>query len=194
MPGRLKNAFELARAGIFPRWDRQRRWRCRLMTEQLQSHGDGLCVPATHTIYITRRVLRMRRAQRLGVIVHEICHAVLPRSSHGELWRRRMTRAAKRAQALGEAELVQWLREEVRRYVTPPVRLTPKATYREIRDFVRESGTIPSFKAMVEEFSRSRSMTPGQFLKRYPRARMVYEAGMRSSPGRARAIEKPGPC
>jgi len=191
VPGSLKKSFELVRAEFFPRWDGACQWRCRRMTSQLQCHGDGLCVPATHTIYITRKLLRLSRPQRLGVIIHEICHAVLPRSSHGAPWQRRMIRAAMRAETLGEHGLAKWLREEVRRYVTPPGRLTGKSTYQEIRDFVRESGTVPSFKAMVEEFSRSRLMTPGQFQKRYPRARKVYDAGLRSSPERAVDIEEP---
>jgi len=190
VPGGLQKAFEIVRAGFFPRWDRARRWRCRQMTARLQNHGDGLCVPATHTIYVTRKVLRLSRPQQLGVIIHEICHAVLPRSSHSGSWQQRMSRAAKRAEAVGEPALARWLREEVRRYVTPPDRLTPRSTYREIQNFVRESGIVPSFKAMVEEFSRSRLMTPGQFLKRYPRARKVYVAGTRSSPDRAREMGK----
>ena len=156
------------------------------MTARLRSHGDGLCVPATHTIYVTGKVLRLSRPQRLGVIIHEICHAVLPRSSHGVLWQQRMARAAKHAEASGEPDLARWLRDEIRRYVTPPGRLTRRSTYQEIHDFVSESGITPPFKAIVDEFSRSRSMTPRQFLRRYPRAKKIYEAGLRSSPDRSR--------
>lgn len=160
------------------------------MSARLQNHGDGLCVPATHTIYVTRKLLRSSRPMQMGVIIHEICHAVLPRSSHGGRWQLRMIRAAKRADARGEPGLASWLREEVRRYTTPPDRLTPRSTYREIRSFVAESGVVPSFKAMVEEFSRSRLMTPEQFLKHYPRAGKVYADGTRSSRDRSALFGK----
>ena len=161
------------------------------MTAQHQHHGDGLCVPATRTIYLTRKLVRWRRSQRLGVMIHEICHAVLSRPGHGEPWLGRMTMAARRAAALGDHILAQWLRDEVRRYQTPPGRLSVKSTYGEIRDFVRESGVIPSFEAMVEEFSRSRLMTTGKFLRRYPRARQVYETGIPAKQRRSGKSENP---
>lgn len=158
------------------------------MTARTRHHEDALCVPATRTIYISRKSIRWGPAQRLGVIIHEVCHAVQPSSGHGESWMNRMALAAARAAERGDEVLAQWLRAEVRRYQTPPDRLGANATYREIRDFVRESSTLPPFEAMVEEFSRSRSMTPALFLGRYPRARKVYNSGI---PGKPR---RPGNC
>lgn len=191
VPDKLEKTFEMMRAKFFPRWDRARRWRCRRMTAQHQHHGDGLCVPATRTIYITRKIARWTRPQRLGVIIHELCHAVRSRSGHSLPWQKRMILAAKRAAATGDPVLGQWLRQEVRRYQTPATRLTAKSTYREIRAFVEESGIVPTFEAMVEEFSRSRLMTPGQFLRRYPRARETYAAGIRAARNRSSQKKTP---
>lgn len=179
MPGEAQQEFDRVREIFFPRWDRARRWRCRRMGVEQRIHGDGLCVPSRRAIYIHHRVRRSGGAQLTGVIIHEICHAIEPRSSHGKSWRERMSRAAGRAEALGENDLARWLREEVHRYLTPPGRLRVGATYGEIRDFVAESGKVPSFRKLVEEFSRSRGMKPGEFLRRYPRARAVYDAGVR---------------
>jgi hypothetical protein len=181
LPGRedeLRKAFDIVRTKFFPRWDKARRWRCQWMDPNSKSGNDGLCKPPAHTILISRRLPAGTNAEFAGVIIHEICHALRPRSSHGAPWLERMARAAKRAETLGEPTLARWLHEEIERYRVPRTRLGTAFTYREIRNFVAESGTVPPFKVLVAEFSRSRSMKPTEFLKRYPRAKQVYLAAV----------------
>lgn len=148
------------------------------MALQQQTRGDGLCVPSTHTIYIAWKGKNWSREQRLGVIIHEICHATQVRSGHEAPWQKRLTKAAEKAKEIGDMELALWLRREVQRYQPPPASLTPKSVYQEIRNFVKETGTIPSLARMIAEFSRSRSMTRREFPKRYPRTKQVYQAAV----------------
>jgi hypothetical protein len=174
---RLEQLFQQVRSKFFPRWDRTRRWLLRPMTaSQARDGDDARCDPVTCTIYFAPKLGRRNRLLTTGILVHEICHALHPRSGHGDPWQRRLMQAAGKAEALGEPELARWLRDEVRGYQTPPGRMTARSTYHEIREFVRESGVLPPFETLVEEFSRSRSISCGEFLKRYPRARKVYES------------------
>jgi hypothetical protein len=147
-----------------------------MTARQARDGDDARCDPVTCTIYFAPKLARRNRLQKTGIIVHEICHALHPRSGHDNPWQRRLLQAARKAKALGEPDIARWLRAEVRGYQTPPGRMTARSTYLEIRNFVRESGILPPFETMVEEFSRSREITASEFMKRYPRAKKVYES------------------
>jgi hypothetical protein len=190
MPSSLKKAYEQVRSDYFPRWDRKGRWHCRQMAIRQQRRGDGLCVPSTHTIYIAWKGKDWSREQKLGVIIHEICHAMQVRSGHETAWQRRLARTAEKAESTGDVALARWLRQEVLRYQPSPRSLTPKSVYGEIQDYVKETGTVPSFAVMVAEFSRSRAMTLREFLKRYARTKQVYQAAVSANhrPSRRKSV------
>jgi hypothetical protein len=178
MPSSLKKAFEQVRAEYFPRWDRTGKWRCRQMAIRQQRRGDGLCVPSTHTIYIAWKGKKWSREQRLGIIIHEICHALQVQAGHETAWQRRLAKAAGKAEATGDTALAHWLHREGLRYQPPAGSLAAKSVYREIGNYVKETGTVPSFALMVAEFSRTRAMTSRVFLRRYPRTKQVYQAAV----------------
>jgi hypothetical protein len=148
------------------------------MAIRQQRRGDGLCVPSTHTIYIAWEGKNWNREQRLGILIHEICHALQIRAGHELAWQKRLARAAEKAEAMGDTALAHWLRRESLRYQPPAGSLAAKCVYREIRNYVKETGTVPTFAMMVAEFSRSRAMTSRLFLRRYPRTKQVYQTAV----------------
>ena len=101
---------------FFPRWQAGATWTVHSGYRSDETSESGFCDPATRRLYVApyRRISDLRL-----ILVHECCHAVAG-LGHEKRWRARMLKAASTAVRIGEAELGELLREEVRAYEAVP--------------------------------------------------------------------------
>jgi hypothetical protein len=85
-----------------------------------------------------------------------------------------MLKAATMASRRGQWQLAQSLRREVEIY-RDAERVTKKAIYSEIEECVSVLPALPSFRSVVKLVALKNLMTSGEFLKRFPRAKRVYD-------------------
>jgi hypothetical protein len=162
--------FKTVRRLYFPRWDKARSWRFRSFPNN--DTRDGLCDPATRTIYVRPNV-----PQRIGTIIHEICHAIAVHANHGNPWQKRMLRAAAHATRLGENGIAEFLQSEVKQFGSEM--LTARAVYSEIQDAVFDLPGRPRFRQVIGVVSRNLGLKPATLKREYPRCRVVYEDALR---------------
>jgi hypothetical protein len=158
--------FKTVRRLYFPRWDKACRWRFRSFPKN--DTRDGLCDPATRTIYVRPNV-----PERIGAIIHEICHAVAVHANHGNPWQKRMLRAAAHATRLGENEIAKFLQSEVKQFGSEM--LTARAVYGEIKDVVEFSPSKLTFHQTIRAASTNLNIRKSTLLRLYRRCRAVYE-------------------
>jgi hypothetical protein len=90
------------------------------------------------------------------ILIHELCHAVVkPRScGHGKRWRTGMEKVAQVAEAIGDVELAEYIRDDYRSYdpdsgfCEPP--LNAITVYEAIRRWVEEEPDWPFESVMYE--------------------------------------------
>ena len=176
----LTSAFETVRNKFSPRWDEARLWKCRV---DMRRVGDGICCLATKTIYINPKVENL-----VGILIHEICHALSPRVNHGGGWQRRMLIAAARAERFGELSLAEFLRSEVTHYRNDAEVVTAGAIYSEIEQAVEESTVNPSFESIVGILARKYLMNRREFLKRFRGAKQAHKRAVAFRRAQGRSV------
>jgi hypothetical protein len=162
----LTRAFEAVRSTFFPRWDTTRLWKCRV---KRQWAGDGLCVHEKKTIHVNPSA-----KEQIGILIHEICHALAPRLNHGGRWQRRMRTAAKRAEELGEPSLQRFLELEIAEYRNSSEKVTPRSIYCEIEQAIDESIVIPRFESMIRVLAQKNLMPTKKFLHAFRGSKKAY--------------------
>jgi hypothetical protein len=168
--GGLDVKFAAVRKQYFSRWDKAQHWTCCFSpTTSVEHFCAGLCDSKTRIIYVPKNA-----EDPAIVLIHEICHAVTPHANHGRPWRQRMLKAATMASRTGRWQFAQSLRREVEIYQDAQ-RVTKKAIYSEIEDCVLDLLPLPSFRSVVKLVAHRNLMTTGKFLKRFRRAKRVYE-------------------
>jgi hypothetical protein len=169
--GGLDIKFAAARKQYFSRWDKAQEWTCKFLpTTSLGRFCEGLCDSKRRIIYVPKDAKDFA-----VVLIHEICHAVTPHANHGRPWQERMLKAATMASRRGERQLAQSLRGEVERYRRDAERVTKKAINSEIEECVLDLPALPSFRSVVKLVAHKNLMTTREFLKRFPRAKRVYD-------------------
>jgi hypothetical protein len=175
----LEREFTAVRKVYFPKWDRMRRWRCRFLRPAMAGVGcTGLCDCEKRIIYIPTNTENL-----IAVLIHEICHAVTPSANHGRPWQKRMLKAADVANWRGRSQLADFLREEVVSYARKAEVKTKKAIYSEIEECVLDLQGISSFRTVVKLVAQRNVMTAKEFLKRFPRAKAVYDEAVQFKRG-----------
>jgi hypothetical protein len=172
--------FKTVRRLYFPRWDKAGRWRFRSFPKN--DTRDGLCDPGTRTIYVRPNV-----PQRIGTIIHEICHAIAVHANHGNPWQKRMLRAAAHATRLGQNEIAEFLQSEVKRFGSEM--LTARAVFGEIKDVVEFSPGKPTFHQVIHVVSENLNIRQNTLLRLYRRCRAVYEQAAREKDAISRIQE-----
>ena len=124
----LRQRFLAVKRYFFPRWDREDRWR---VSTRSKRRVDGHCDAERRVIEIAALLDDPDELDRL--LVHEICHAVAG-ASHGKTWRRRMERAARRAEEIGRPRLARSIEKEVTDYRDAARPL--EAAYDDVRDML----------------------------------------------------------
>ena len=97
--GFLKKHFEDIKRCYFPNWDPEGTWKIGFLGD-IEGHFDTEWNAVTYcrekTILFNKEIFSKEDHQIRAVVVHEICHAVVPGEErmHGELWRKEMERVA----------------------------------------------------------------------------------------------------
>jgi hypothetical protein len=167
----LQRIFRYARTTFFPRWDRFGAWRCQIADPRRSI--DGLCLPEKRVIHIRRGV-----EHPLGVVIHEMCHAVCPKVSHGRPWQKRMLKAAQRAKEINDIPLADFLLNDANLFGNSPA-VTAQAVYSDIQDAIYGESKIPSFGKAIAVISRKLGLTQKELLHRFRRCRTVYDDALR---------------
>ncbi len=185
----LRQEFDRVRREFFPRWDTKREWRVRTVSDPCYS--DGRCRDDTKTIEVNsgRRATRADggRMSLTALLIHEIAHAVTP-LGHGKRWQARMLSAAERAERLGRKDLADELRADVQQVQGPDTYFaTASGTYNRIQDAVCDAPAA-TFNNIIDFVRSDFGLSRKEFLKRFPRARRVFDAAYR--PRKVRRTEE----
>jgi hypothetical protein len=169
----LQAAWHAMRKDYFPRWDRERRWRIR--------HGNlpgacrGKCFPDKRLVVIAE--YPDDPDKRDWLLIHETCHAFRGcGGNHGATWQARMTRASRRARALGRPGLAKLLDEDVANYRQAALdHPNPTlALYGLLGDWASQEPHAP-YKVLLKAVAAEYGMTVPEMLDAFPRCRKVYE-------------------
>ena len=108
---RFREAFDLVRRVFFPRWDRKRLWRLRIVRNLDDSLGN---CDFTHRI-IKAASVPIDDDELAALLIHEIAHAATA-SYHAKRWLIRMEKAAQQAKKIGRSRLATLIRQEIDGY------------------------------------------------------------------------------
>jgi len=159
----LSRAFAAVRSAFFPLWDRRREW-----TVVPSGAAGSRCHRETRTI----RVEDAAGEDMEAILIHEICHAVTT-TAHGTIWRRRMEKAAGRADRAGRPGLARRIREDFAAYRSErPVRA--EDVYNQVRDALIGPDP-PSFDSVLSWLSTHHGLLREELLGRYRCLRRVYD-------------------
>jgi hypothetical protein len=168
MKNHVEHEFEEVRTTFFPRWDRGRLWKVEVAHDL--DGAQGKCYPNTKTIKILDG---MTGLDLTALLIHEIAHAAV-NVWHGGRWRARMLVAAEQAERLGKGKLAQVLRKQVAQYGNPDSEVTPTMVYDEIEDILWQRPGA-EFEQVVDFLRRDVGLSREDFVRRYRRARTVFE-------------------
>jgi hypothetical protein len=161
----IKGQWEMVRKEFFPRWDREKKWKC-FATDA--GGSDGECLKGRKII----KLANFTSKTLLLLLVHEICHSVT-RGGHGKEWCARMATAAKRADAIRMKSLAAQIRKEVQDIMSSPA-TTAADVYDRMQEVVWGCKNI-SFRNAVEGIGREFGMSRSEFLSKFPRLRSIYD-------------------
>jgi hypothetical protein len=171
---RLRAEVKFVRTLFFPRWDRARKWRFRIVRGLA---SDGQCTPRKKVICL--QDLPGEETLLRVYLIHEISHAFA--LGHGQAWQGRMLEASKIAADHGLIPLATKLREEVKEYrksiTMVGEKVTARSAYGDLEDCVRENeiGYRQAVKHVAGEFA----MAPAEFIRQFPLAKRIFEKAKR---------------
>ena len=180
----LEKEFELIRKKYFPRWDRKKEWKIKIFEDENEidlEEAYGISPEHVNGFSADKhRIIYLHRISRL-TIIHEITHAVIG-PSHGKKFFDRMEQAAKRADDIGDHDLANALRDEIKMYKETPL-ITADYVYMRIKDAVVDNVHNPhiSFDKVVIFIANDLGLTSDSFLQKYKRADRVYKREMKSA-------------
>jgi len=157
---------------FFPRWRSRPKWHLR--TGCLNG-GHGFCDSKRKKILIGSSPTD---AEGKVVLIHEIVHAVTG-SGHDKRFISRLLQCAKTAQEKGISELAALLKNEAELWSPEKsLRITSTTIYVGIADALLQCPKA-SFTQVVDFVRRDVGMSRREFLRRYKRARRIYDATQR---------------
>ncbi len=168
---KLVNIFNEIRSCYFPRWDIKKEWRIEVKARHPREYG--FCDSPNKVIYVHPLWAEEGDGDLYVLIIHEICHAAASHW-HDNKYQARLLKAADKAQYIGETELADKIRAEVKLCREATVlRRTSHDIYCQITDAVRDAPDA-SMVTVFAWVADQNLYTPGELLKRYPRAEKVY--------------------
>ena len=183
MTRNVEAEFQRVRRTFFPRWDRQKLWRVKTVRDL--DGAQGKCDQRTKTIKILGGITGLNLTV---LLIHEIAHAVA-NVYHEEAWQARMRVAADKADHLGKTDLALLLRKQVADYADSDHRMDAATVYNQIYDLLWENSRTTFHQAM-DFVRRDGGLTRSDFLRRYRRARAVFDKAKADAKAHARARER----
>jgi hypothetical protein len=168
MKTNIETEFETVRNIFFPRWDRKRLWQVEVVGDLDGSQGK--CLTDTKTIKILDGVTGL---DLTALLIHEIAHAVV-NVYHGKKWQTKMMEVAHEAEHIGKHYLAEVLRKQVADYADPDNEMTAAMVYQELEDAVWHRPEV-EFEHVVDWLRRDGGMSRAEFLRRYRRARAIFD-------------------
>ncbi len=169
----LEAEFEHVQRVFFPRWDRRRQWRVEEGVRSESTCEEGFCDPERKVIFINSSVVSKGGEELALLLIHEICHAVVPNGSHGKIWHRRMRTAISQAQRVRREQLATLLEAELQAYQHVPV-TRAQDVYDTVGDILTDLPQA-TFEKVLRRLARYYGLTPEELLQRYKRLRRVYK-------------------
>jgi hypothetical protein len=164
----FKKQAAFVRRCFFPAWDRRQQWK--IVQVDALDGAHGRCDRGRKTVSILKGI---GGDNLTATLIHEIAHAVTD-DHHGKRWQQRMEMAAVRADYLGLVTVANGLRMEIAGYRDDGLRVTAALIYSGITDCVLDSPSV-KFTHVVEFVRRGYGLPRDKFLKRFRRARKVFE-------------------
>ena len=179
---------EYIRQSVFSDWDRKGRWQI-VQVDDLDG-AQGRCERESKTISILGS---MTGDDLLALLIHEIVHAVR-NDYHGGLWLQGMEEAASQSEQNGAAGVAGLLRQQIADYRNG-FQVTVAMLYGEIENCVIDQPQI-TFPQVVDFLRRDCGISRDQFLRRFRRAKRVFEEAKqdarRSAEKKVRWLESMG--
>lgn len=169
---RLQIDYRFIRSAFFPRWDKKSQWRVK---EVWDLPSEGRCETEGKLIFIRPQTEKDKDTLYL-LLIHEICHAIAP--NHGDRWRKRMLKAANRAEELGRHGLSEMIRQDAVAYYldrkSPAVEI-----YRQIGRMVQQSPQA-SYGSIIRYLAMENGLYRNEMVKKYKLCRKTYDMAIRS--------------
>ena len=175
----LEREFAEVRSLYFPRWRNGKKWK---VAEGFISDlwPNGECHIESCTIYISPQYVELGGHELRALLIHEICHVVAS-GGHGKVWGRRLGKTVEVAERIGDAGVATILSKEVKDCLAGHFVGAGGAPeiYEYLSDAVVEVEHEPQFDHMLAYVAQSYLLTVDDFLKKYPRAKRVFDKAMR---------------
>ncbi len=169
----LVSLFNELRSCFFPRWDIKREWKIEVR-DRTEAPGGGYCDRENKTISVSPPWSEADDDDLCCLLIHEMSHAVT-NDYHGKKWEVCFLTAADKALGIGQIELADKIRSEVKTYRESP-RTIAHYVYCTIHDAVSDQPDA-SMDAVIAWVASYYAFTPQELLKRYRKAEKIfYEA------------------
>ena len=167
---KLEGAFNDVRKIFFPRWDRQKKWSVELIPD--------LPSPGRCEIGIKKIILKLIPEdddELKLILIHEICHALIP--NHKKRWRDRLRIAAAKAKSIVETALSNKIWNEIldykKREQTQRIYYA-EDIYARIEEMLTDCPDA-SFDSVISYLAQEFGHYKEEFLKMYTKCEQVYE-------------------
>jgi len=166
-PRNLNAIYQDLKNTYFPGWDQGNEWRIRTRTALSDPFAEAFCDIDKKTIDIIPQCFRTVDHLQL-TIIHEICHAVLPKRNHGsKLFHRKLLQAADHAREIGQQALSEGLYREVRIcQANAEYTISKRDVLDQFDQLLKQDAW--SLKVIIETTANIWDLDSDQLIKKYP--------------------------
>ena len=166
-PKNLNALYQDLKNTYFPGWDQGNEWRIRTRKSLSDPFAEAFCDIDKKTIDIIPQCFMTVDHLQL-TIIHEICHAVLPKRNHrSKLFHRKLLQAADHAREIGQQSLSEGLYREVRICQENAEQTISKLDVLDLFDQLLKQDA-GSLKVIIETTANTWDLDSDQLLKKYP--------------------------
>ena len=166
-PRNLNSIYQELKNTYFPGWDQGNEWRIRTRNRLSDPFAEAICHIDKKTIDIIPQCFLTVDHLQL-TIIHEICHAVLPKQNHrSKLFHRKLLQAADHAREIGQKSLSEGLYREVRICQDNAEDPISKRDVLDQFDQLLKQDAC-SIKVMIETTANIWDLDSDQLIKKYP--------------------------
>jgi hypothetical protein len=166
-PKNLNAIYQDLKNTYFPGWDQGNAWRIRARNRLSDPFAEAICDIDKKTIDIIPQCFLTVDHLQL-TIIHEICHAVLPKRNHAsKLFHRKLFKAAEHARELGQQSLSEGLFKDVRMcQAVAEYEISKRDVLDQIEQLLKQD--MKPLKVVIETAANDWGLDSDQLLKKYP--------------------------